>query len=440
MSVYQIIQQLAATSSRKEKEQIIVDNKGNETFVLVLGVALDPMVQFYMRKIPEYTRREDAPSISLNYALFEVLEHIANRNITGNAAISYVASVLSTLSEEDAAVLEMVILKDIKCGVGIATVNKALGYELVHEYPVMLCSAMNEKTLAKVNYPALVQLKMDGMRFNAIVQNGEVEFRTRNGRFIDLLGNLEEEFKDLSHRYDGEDIVFDGEMLVYENGKPAPRETGNGILNKAIKGTISAEEASKIHVTLWDAINYDEFVGHPTGLPERYATRFTKLSRELNTSPIEKIHLVTTDEVNTQAEAEKIFQRYLELGQEGIILKNKDGIWEPKRVSHQVKMKAENTADLLVVGYEPGTGKYEGMLGALKLQTSDGVIKVDVGTGFTDAQRASLTAENTIGKIVEIKYNVKVSDKRTGQQSLFLPVFLQIREDKTTADSAVVLK
>ena len=438
MSIYQIIESLASTASRKEKERIISEHADNTTFELVLEMALNPMKQFYMRKIPApvYTSTEKR---ELQNALFLLEANIVNRKITGNAAIEFVANLLGELTPEDAKVLEMVILKDLRCGVGIATVNNGLGYELVSEYPVMLCSAMNDKTLAKINYPALVQLKMDGMRFNAIVRNGQVEFRTRNGRFIDLLGNLEQEFIQLASDI-GEDMVFDGEMLVYENGQPVPRETGNGILNKAIKGTISQEEADKIHVTLWDSILYSEFLSDPIALPERYTTRFTRLVRQLNTKPMEKIHLITTDEVNTQKEAEQIFQRYLELGQEGIILKNKDGLWEPKRVNHQVKMKAENSADLLVVGYEYGTGKYEGMLGALKLQTSDGVIKVDVGSGFTDAQRQAFTPENTIGKIVEIKYNVKVSDKRTGQQSLFLPVFLQLREDKSTADSSLVLK
>jgi hypothetical protein len=40
-----------------------------------------------------------------------------------------------------------------------------------------------------------------------------------------------------------------------------------------------------------------------------------------------------------------------------------------------------------------------------------------------------------IGKIITVKYNAVVDDKRKDTKSLFLPIFLEIREDKTTADA-----
>jgi hydroxyethylthiazole kinase-like sugar kinase family protein len=74
-----------------------------------------------------------------------------------------------------------------------------------------------------------------------------------------LLGNLEERVRCIAGNVD---CVFDGELLVMDEGDHqfADRQTGNGILNKANKGTISAEQASKVHATVWDLIPYVAFV------------------------------------------------------------------------------------------------------------------------------------------------------------------------------------
>jgi len=110
------------------------------------------------------------------------------------------------------------------------------------------------------------------------------------------------------------------------------------------------------------------------------------------------------------------------------------GRWEDKRVKHQIKMKAELEADLLVTGFIPGTGKYEGKIGSLICQSLEGSVKVAVGTGLSDEER-SLSPSEFKNKIVSIKYNALISDKKTKQKSLFLPVFIELRADKTVPDT-----
>ena len=51
-------------------------------------------------------------------------------------------------------------------------------------------------------------------------------------------------------------------------------------------------------------------------------------------------------------------------------------------------MKLEASVDLLWVDSIEGEGKAEGMLGAMCLESSCGKLKVNVGTGFTDKERA----------------------------------------------------
>jgi len=276
------------------------------------------------------------------------------------------------------------------------------------------------------------------MRFNAIVREGKVEFRSRNGKEIHLLGNLEAEFAALAGDVD---CVFDGELLVMLPGDHqfTDRQTGNGILNKANKGTICAEEAAMVHATVWDVIPYMYFVDGHCLTP--YSTRFASLKKltDSQLSKNKKIWLVASDVVNTIDEAHEIFNKYLTNGLEGIILKDGSGPWEDKRAKHQIKFKGELECDLKIVAVEEGTGKYEGMLGAIVCESNDGVVKVNVGSGFNDIHRKTFTEKDLLGKIVAVKYNARIKNK-LGEESLFLPIFVEIREDKDIADTSKDIK
>ena len=96
-------------------------------------------------------------------------------------------------------------------------------------------------------------------------------------------------------------------------------------------------------------------------------------------------------------------------------------------------MKAELEADLYCTGITPGTGKYHGKIGSLECHSKGGTVVVNVGTGLNDDER-SWDPTEFIGKIVSVKYNALIDDKKTGQKSLFLPVFVEIRDDKKTPD------
>jgi ATP-dependent DNA ligase len=161
---------------------------------------------------------------------------------------------------------------------------------------------------------------------------------------------------------------------------------------------------------------------------------------DMQPSMTPRISLIENIEVATEDEAHHLFEEYFNRGDEGIILKDINKGWEDKRVKHQVKFKGELECDLKCVGWQEGTGKNVGKLGALILESDDGVIKVNVGSGFTDEQRDKYTEHNTVGKIIAVKYNARIRDKKTLQESLFLPVFLELREDKDVADSSVTIK
>lgn len=429
MNCNDILEALAATSSRLEKEAILRKNQNNAELKQVFFLALNPMINFYIRKIPVYTSRPGVMRpMTLNWALSE-LNRFSSREMTGNAAITHLQVVLSSLKESDANVIEKVIKRDLRCGVSEATANK-IWKNLIPEYPVMLASSFDQKAVDKIKFPAVVQHKLDGMRFNAIIKDGKVDFRSRNGKPIDLLGELEQDFLELFQLQPGKGIVYDGELLVKSAAGILDRKTGNGILNKAVKGTITKKEAMLVCATLWDIIPLEDFEKEKCSLT--YKERFYWGLKDAKFTP--RVGIVTSHEVKSLDEAQNIFQLYLERGEEGIILKDLNSPWEAKRVKTQIKFKGELECDLRCVGWEKGTGKNADRLGNLILESADGKICVSVGTGFTDVDRDLIKREDVVGRIVAIKYNARIQDKNGGPESLFLPVFLEIREDKVEAD------
>jgi len=436
MNINAFLNDLAANPSRNYKIEQLEKHVNNETLREVVRLALCPFTQFYQRKIPKYTC--DGTNANIE-SILPALYDLSSREVTGNAAIEYLRMLLSSLNEDDAKVLERIIDKSLDCGVQVSTAN-AVWSGLIREYPVMLCSQFEQKLVDKIKFPAYAQMKMDGMRFNAIVRDGKVEYRSRNGKEIQLLGNLDEQFIAMAGEVD---CVFDGELLVMLPGDHqfADRQTGNGILNKANKGTISAEEAAMVHASVWDLIPYAYFTdGH---CPVSYSKRFSSLEQliQKQSTDNKRVWLVSSQIVQTIEEAQEMFQEYLSLGYEGIILKDGSGVWEDKRAKHQIKFKGELECDLKIVAVEEGSGKYAGMLGAMICESSDGVVKVSVGSGLNDEHRINLwhIKQEILDKIVAVKYNTRIKNKQ-GEESLFLPIFVELRDDKDVADSSKDIK
>jgi len=424
-TVLSILNRLEATTSRLEKEAILKQNSGNPDLLRAFQLALDPMVNFYIKKVP--TPDPPPPGntgyrTNLQVAFASMVESLASRKIRGNDATKWLAQLLGLLTPDDQEVVRRVIGRNLKCGVSDATAEKIWPEDLKLSYPCMLVSPLNDKT--KIKFPCIAQTKMDGMRFNAHVRDGQVAFTSRAGKALDFEGlPIEADFQKLPNG------VYDGELLVAVND----RKTGNGILTKFQKGTGKADEGRHIHAKVWDFIPLEYF--RKSKYDRGYVERFKHLSGILKSERPRTITLVQTWlDVKSMEEAQEIYRHHMVMDEEGIILKDPMGPWEDKRVKHQVKMKAELEADLRVTGFLPGSGKFEGKIGSLLVESADGKVASAVGTGLSDEER-SLDPTEFVGKIAAIKYNAIITDKKTGAKSLFLPVFIEVREDKTVADT-----
>jgi DNA ligase-1 len=131
------------------------------------------------------------------------------------------------------------------------------------------------------------------------------------------------------------------------------------------------------------------------------------------------------------------YKEIVKNGGEGVICKT-DAVYECKRSRNWIKLKEVNDCDLIVTGWIPGEGRRTGYVGSLCVSDSTGKLRVDVGSGFTDADlemfNGLINKNELIGKIVAIQYNLSITDKH-GNHSLFLPRFIEIRNDKSEADN-----
>lgn len=442
--IAQIFAELEATTKRTEKLAILERNKDNEELKAILVAALDPYVTYHIKKIPDL----DAVEVPFNMPLSQYVESLVNlssRNVTGHDGIAYLKSLLETLTPENAVIGARIIKKDLRCGVQGSTVNKVWP-ELIPVYPCLLAKAYDEKSIKEVVYPAFSQTKADGMRCNVHYNHTEqtVVFRGRSGKFVDLLGMLDVPFLELCANFHGSCMV-DGELVVLEkDGTVMPRKKGNGLLNKAIKGTMTKDIASRVRMRVWDIVPAAKFdIFKDTTF---YSVRYHTLEQMVELAPSYAYELIETKLVSSFDEAWAHYEEMIAAGQEGTMLKNLNHVWENKRSKDLVKLKAEEECDLEVISWNPGTPgtKNEHKMGSLVCASSDRMVVVSI-SGFDDALRDEITAniDAWMGQIVTVKYNERISTKdksRGGVDSLFLPRFEELRLDKTVADHSSTIK
>ena len=108
------------------------------------------------------------------------------------------------------------------------------------------------------------------------------------------------------------------------------------------------------------------------------------------------------------------------LGGEGLMLRRPGSAYEVGRSATLLKVKSFLDAEARVIGHLGGKGRHKGRLGALEVELPDGT-RFSVGTGFSDAQRAS---PPPVGSVITFRYQ----ELSEGGVPRF-PTFLSVRRD-----------
>ena len=103
--------------------------------------------------------------------------------------------------------------------------------------------------------------------------------------------------------------------------------------------------------------------------------------------------------------------------------------YEGKRTKNILKVKAMQDCDLRIIGFEEGTGKNKGTLGAAIVDYKG--FKVKVGSGFTDKDRKYFweNRDELLSRVITVQYFEETTNKKDNSLSLRFPVFIELREE-----------
>ena len=460
--ILEIIKELRADASLNYKKEVLARYSDYEPFKEFLIRVYNPRVNYYMKKIPDVSKYETEPFKEQDLSgLRDTLNVLSGRLATGGTAINYVRNFLLEANQTIRELFELVIGRDIRAGVGVGIINEV--YKgLIEEIFYCGCSKLDEKTLERFDTMPdgfLTQDKLDGI-FNYIIKANDTVYMLTRAGTVWTSDSLKKDMIQCP------DKVYVGEGLIYKDGNPLDRKTGNGMITSYIKREATLESLQNkidavlnsgryltgknlkiseeikqkeqefteidkaLHFVIWDSLTLQEFEAGISTRP--YTERFGEAIKA--TFMTSKLKPVSSYRVYSMKEAQAIADEFISEGGEGAVVKKLDAIWQDGTSKDMVKIKEVYDADLYCVGIKLGKGKYEGKIGSLILQTSCGRIEVDCGSGLTDIDR-NKHPDEFIGKIIEIQYNKFIQSKKDKPASLYLPRFVEVREDKNTATS-----
>ena len=421
---WQIIKDLETHNLRTNKEQIIDANRDNVVFLEGCRLALDPMITFGLKQIPEKTN-EDGPGLDWD-SFTLALTGFVTRNVTGNTARDMVTTMMNSATQEQwNHWYRRILIKDLRCGVSEKTINKVVkGAIPIFECQLSHDSANHE---SKVCGKKMIEVKLDGVRVLTVVYpDGRVDQFSRNGKELLNFGHIKEQFATVASKLSSP-TVFDGEIM----------SSSFQDLMKQVhrKENVTAGDAV-LH--LFDIIPLDKFQEGKFAVKQSGRTAWLKQWYEENMTKLPNVTVLDHAVVDLDTDyGQKLFSMYnksaVENGYEGIMIKDLNAAYECKRSTAWLKLKPFIEVSLEVIEIEEGTGRNVGRLGAFVCSGDDDGkrIKVNVGSGFSDSNRDSFWAshvenDNIVGQIVEVRADA-VTQNQDGSYSLRFPRFLRFR-------------
>lgn len=418
--VLEIINQIKATSSRNEKEAILKQHKNNQTLRKVLDAALNPYIVFGIgeKKLKKFINKVSGKENKFNN-LFEVIEYLKVHNTGTDHDVKMVAEFLNVQDDEELKEFyKEVINKTLKIGGTAKSINKAFGEKFIPEFNVMLAKKFEDEEHKVKGEEFVITEKLDGMRTIMIVENGNVTFFSRQGQPITGLVEIAQDAKLLP------DNVYDGELLIHNADDYKDRD----VLQETLKIARKDGEKRGLILHLFDMIPIEEFkAGESKATYRKRKEELSFIVEKLNSPYIKVVpNLYVGKDLDV---IPKLLEEMNRKGKEGLMLNVSDGKYQCKRTDVLLKIKTMNIMDCRIIGFEEGTGKYEGVLGALLLDYKGH--KLRCGSGFTDEDRKEIwdNKEKYLGKIAEIQY-FRESRNQDGGLSVSFPVFICIRHDK----------
>jgi DNA ligase-1 len=431
------IRDLESSDSRLHKESVIekalmaskLGSSNAQCFLFNCYQAYNPYYVFGVKKVPETDGLEGKPNPWPKF--WAMLEALRFRTLTGHnakTAIEFMSEQFDSVEWNNLA--RRVIIKDLRCGISEKTLNKVLG-NTEWRIPVFTCQLAtdSEKHTAKMTGIKRLEQKLDGVRVLAVITKTAVNLYSRNGKPFDNFPHIVESLEDIKNKFAKlfqacpRGFVLDGEIIG---------ESFQALMKQAQRKTDAKTDGMTYSVFDW--LPLADFERGFWNAQQHKRFHILEEYREVFEST-DCVRVMAGIDVDLDtAEGHDILKRYsadaVAAGFEGIMIKSLDAPYECRRSTFWMKLKPTITVDLNIVGFEEGTGRNAGRLGAIICEgvDNDRRINVNVGSGLSDADRDEYwSARNQLlGDVIEVEADA-VTQNQDGTYSLRFPRFVRFR-------------
>lgn len=420
------------------KIEFVKTNKDNVEFIESLKFLLDSSIITGIND-KKYNKYEmnDVFMQDEHISILTVFDYLKHHNTGKDEDVYKIKKYECNWSscDEDREVFKSLVTKNLKTGLEVKNCNKAIP-NLIPTFDVMLANSyfkLDEKKWNKISNNGMrefnITCKLDGFRCVAIKENGNVKLVSRQGKLYDGCIDIENAIKELPY----DNFVLDSEIII-SNRKRVP----STLQYKETSNIVTKKDCEKHGVTLncFDYIDLKEW-NSKNGVTS-WTERRTKLETVL------KDYLVTDDKPlyvvpilylgNDLNETLNLLGKARENNEEGVMLRFNNSPYEFKRSDELLKFKVMSELDCYIVGYEEGTNKNVGKLGAFYCEINHpqyGMLKFKVGSGYDDSQRLSYweNRDNLVGRVMEVQYFEITENSTTHEKSVRFPVHKCIKEE-----------
>ena len=414
--VLAIVEQLQATSGRNDKEVILSENANNQLFKDIMKFVYDPFVLTGLSK-KKISKKLKLPTIASTLSIIEIMDYLKVHNSGRDEDIVFVQHFIQSQPENLRDLYTKIVSKDLTLGLTEGTLNKVYGDGFIKTFSVMLAKKFEEHQ-HKIKGDFVISEKKDGNRVVVIKDNGAIKSFSRQGKSYEGLQEIESDILGLPI----DNIVFDGELIADIEGS-----TIEVYAETTSKARSKGNNKTGLVFHIFDVLDLKEFQNGKS--LSKCVARKSRLSNIFETYDLPHCREVKSLYIGGDLnEVGKWMSWATEQGLEGLMV-NMDMPYVCKRSDVILKVKVMSTCDIKVIGFEEGTGKYKGKLGALVVDYKG--YSCGVGSGFTDVDREYIwnNQEEYLNRVVEIQY-FEESKNQQGGISLRFPVFKKLRLDK----------
>jgi len=313
----------------------------------------------------------------------------------------------------------------------------------------MLASAIESRAVSDLS-EYIAEEKFDGMRCQAHISDGMIKLFSRD------LNEITHSFPEITEFFENQrlpDLVLDGEICVFKENTILPFQ----LLQKRMGVKKPSKKLLEKYPVLF--IAYDLLYKDGIPLFEESLSKRRKKLEELS----DKFTLPITSqmELSSENDVEELFQRALDHGNEGLMLKRKDSVYEygQRRKSWLKVKKPSGSLDTVMLYAHAGSGKRGGTYSDFTLGIS---VKDDeryeeefipIGKAYGGYSDEELKKMNTLIKeitlerfgptlllkpqlIVELEFeDIQVNRRTKANYTLRFPRFKAIRWDLSPTDA-----